>query len=303
MRHVCLGVVVGLAVLVAGCETSVDPIAGSEKAFSLYGALQPRADTQWVRVYAVTEELAPTPTEMLAAAVTSTDLERGRERSWRDSLIREDDGRVAHVFWTPARVEYGRTYQIEVRGEGDRTAQVKVPVPERAALALEEPQAEASPVIVPVRVTRSVPRLINVEVEYYVQYDRAENVAGADDPAVRLSVSYTDEPRSVEEGWVVPIDLSNDYRTLRDRLVDLDLWNPAVGIVMRNMTLRLEVVNEAWDPPGGAFDPDVLVEPGAMSNVEGGFGFVGAGYPLRKRWRPDVEVLERAGWTDPRDLY
>lgn len=303
MRHVCLGLVVGLALLVAGCETSVDPIVGSEKAFSLYGVLQPRSDTQWVRVYAVKEQLEPTPPESLAAAVTSTNLERGRERSWRDSLIREDDGRFAHVFWTPTRVDYGRTYQIQVTGEGEQTAQVTVPVPERAALALEEPQAETAPIIAPVRITRSVPRLINVEVEYYVQYDLPENVAGRDDPAIRLSVSYKDVPRPVEEGWIVPIDLSDDYRTLRDQLVDLDLWNPEVGIVMRNMTLRLEVVNEAWDPPGGEFDPNVLVEPGAMSNVEGGFGFVGAGYPLRKRWRPDIEVLERAGWTNPADLY
>jgi hypothetical protein len=303
MRHVCFGVVVGLAVLVAGCETSVDPIVGTERAFSLYGALQPRADTQWVRVYAVKEELEPTPPESLAATVTSTDLERGRERSWRDSLIREDDGRYAHVFWTPTRVEYDHTYRLEVTGTDDRRTRVRVSVPREAALALEEPQAETAPVIAPVRVTRDVPRLINVEVEYYVQYDLPENVAGRDDPAIRLSVSYKEVPRPVEEGWIVPIDLSDDYRTLRDRLVDLELWNPAVGIVMRNMTLRLEVVNEAWDPPGGTFDPNVLVEPGAMSNVEGGFGFVGAGYRLRKQWRPEMEVLEKAGWTNPADLY
>lgn len=303
MRHVLVGVMLGCAAVLAGCDTSVDPIVGTDKAFSLYGVLQPRADTQWVRVFPVTERLELTPPESLSVSVTSVDVERGERVTWRDSLIQEDDGRYAHVFWTPRSVKYDHTYRLDVLADDDRTAQVEVPVPSDAALARQDPQAEASPVIVPVRVTRAVPRLINVEVVYYVQYDLQENVGGNRDPAVRMGVSYTEASRVDEDGWVVPIDLSADYVTLRERLIHADLWNPAVGLAMRHMTLHLEVVNEAWDPPGGEFDPNVLVEPGVMSNVNGGFGFVGAGYPLRAQWRPEKEVLERAGWTDPSGLH
>lgn len=303
MRPVLLAFLVSVVPVLAGCETSVDPIVGTEKAFSLYGVLQPRADTQWVRVYPIKEQLVPTPPDSLSVAFTSTDLERGRSTAWHDSLIREDDGRYAHVYWSRTPIAYEHTYRVEVAGTDGPTARVEVPVPKNAGLALREPQAETAPVIVPVHVTRDVPRLINVEVEYYVQYDRAENVSGNDPPTARLRVSYDGAQGQIEGGWEVPVDLSEDYQTLRERLVNADLWNPAVGIVMRNMTLRLEVVNEAWDPPGGEFDPNVLVEPGAMSNVTDGFGFVGAGYRLRKQWTPAVEVLERAGWTNPADLY
>lgn len=303
MRRILFGFALVLVVGLAGCETSVDPILGTEKAFSMYGVLRPRADTQWVRVYPVTDRLTPTAPESLAATVTSTELGRSRTRPWRDSLIREDDGRYAHVFWTPTRVEYERSYRLTVTGEDGRTTRTEVTVPPNAALALQEPEAEADPVLVPVRITRAVPRLINLEVEYYVQYDRPENVGGTESPTARLFVSYNEAPRRVEAGWIVPIDLSRDYRLLRERLNNADLWNPAVGIVMRNMTLRLEVANEAWDPPGGEFDPNVLVEPGTMSNVEGGFGFVGAGYRLKKQWAPATAVLEEAGWTTPEELY
>ena len=304
MRHALLGLTVAALVLLpGGCDTSVDPVLGTEKDFSMYGVLRPRADSQWLRVYPVEDRLTPTAPESLAATVTSTETERGRTRTWTDSLIREDDGRYAHVFWTPTRVDYGRTYQLTVTGDDGQTTRTEVTVPRNAALALQAPQAEADPVLVPVLVNRAVPRLINLEVEYYVQYDLPENVGGTDDPAVRLSVSYDDTQRRIEGGWVVPIDLSADYLRLRERLLNAGLWNPAVGLVMRNMTLRLEVANEAWDPPGGEFDPNVIVEPGAMSNVEGGFGFVGAGYRLRKQWTPAVEVLEQAGWTNPADLY
>ena len=308
MRHALLGLAVSALVaasgaVLGGCDTSVDPVLGTEKAFSMYGVLRPRADSQWLRVYPVEDRLTPTAPESLAVTVTSTETERGRTRTWTDSLIREDDGRYAHVFWTPTRVEYGRTYRLAVTGDDGRAARTTVTVPPNAALALQEPEAEADPVLVPVRVTRAVPRLINLEVEYYVQYDLPENVGGTDDPAARLTVSYDTTQRRVEGGWVVPIDLSADYLRLRERLRNADLWNPAVGLVMRNMTLRLEVANEAWAPPGGDFDPNVIVEPGAMSNVEGGFGFVGAGYRLRVQWTPAVEVLEQAGWTPPADLY
>ena len=303
MRSVYFGLLCAGMVLLVGCEATVDPVVGTDKAFSLYGVLQPRADTQWVRVYPIEDRLEPTAPDSLAVTVTSTDLTRGRRATWHDSLIQEDDGRYAHVYWSRTPIEYEHTYRVEVAGEGERTAQVEVPVPENAALALHEPQAETLPVIVPVHVTQAVPRLINVEVEYYVQYDRQDNVAGSASPTARLRVSYSGIPERTDGEWVVPIDLTEDYRTLRERLVNADLWNPTVGIVMRNMTLRLEVVNDAWNPPGGAFDPDVLVEPGTMSNVTDGFGFVGAGYRLKKQWTPSVEVLERAGWTDPADLY
>jgi hypothetical protein len=39
-----------------------------------------------------------------------------------------------------------------------------------------------------------------------------------------------------------------------------------------------------------------------MSNVENGFGFVGAGYRLQETWTPDTETLTRAGWTDPSEF-
>lgn len=286
-----------------GCETTVDPILGTEKAFSLYGVLRPASDTQWVRVYPVKERLSPTPPESLEATVTSTDLNGGQTWTWSDSLIQEEDGRFAHVFWTPNRVEYDDAYRLEVAGDQGQTARVEVPVPQWSGLSLQEPEAETSPVVVPVRVTEDVPRLINLEVEYYFQYDFPENVPDDEQPAVRFAISYDDSQQQVEGGWVIPIDLTADYRTLRERLVNLDLWNPELGIVMRNMTLRVEVVNHAWNPPGGEFDPDVLVEPGVMSNVEGGFGFLGAGYRLKKQWRPDDDVLRMAGWTDPSELY
>src|SRR5690606_2180811 len=41
-----------LAVLLAsaGCDDSFEPIAGGDRSFSVYGHLDPHADTQWIRI-------------------------------------------------------------------------------------------------------------------------------------------------------------------------------------------------------------------------------------------------------------
>ena len=49
-----------------------------------------------------------------------------------------------------------------------------------------------------------------------------------------------------------------------------------------------EVASEDWRPPGGVFDFDVLADPQALTNVRGGFGFVGAAYPFEIPIRPDA---------------
>lgn len=292
----------GLLALLTGCDTSVDSVVGTDKAFSLYGILQPRSDTQWVRVYAIEDRLRPLPPEPLDATMTSTDLDGGDTSSWRDSLIREDDGRYAHVFWNPFRARFDHTYRLEATRDADRVTRVDVKVPQEASLVLQEPDTSGAEVISRVLVNQEVPRLMRVEVEYYYQYDLRSNVGPRQDPSERDTLSYDSTQRRVEGGWVVPISLSQDFRTFRDRLRETGKWNPQFGLVLREMTLRLAVVNESWDPPGGEFNREVVVQPGVMSNVENGFGFVGAGYRLRKRWVPSIEVLKKAGWTAVTEL-
>lgn len=297
MSRIVFALVIGCAVLLGGCETAVDPIVGTERAFSLYGVLQPRADTQWVRVYPIEEQLTPTPSTPLEATVRSTALETGQMQTWRDSVIRDPSGDNAHVYWRPFRVDHGRTYRLEVTGPQGRT-QVEVDVPASAELVLQSPEINVTGVTVPVLVDNDVPRLLHLEIEYFFRYD-FESTGGGEPPTLRATRSYDGSQRRTDNGWIIPIDLQRDFLILREQLDNANLWNPQHGLVMINMTLRLAVVNEEWNPPDGTFDANVLVQPGTMSNVENGFGFVGAGYRLEKTWTPATETLTEAGWTDP----
>ena len=40
--------------------------------------------------------------------------------------------------------------------------------------------------------------------------------------------------------------------------------------------LQIRMLDSGWDPPGGIFDPEILAQPGALSNVENGYGYFGS---------------------------
>ena len=117
-----------VAAFSAGCSTELDPRAESEAYFSLWGALDASADTQWVRVAPVRAGLDPDP-DPLDAAVTLVDVQTGGRWPMRDSVVAYAGGRTAHAFWTTADVAPDRTYRVEVRRSDGAETRATVAVP------------------------------------------------------------------------------------------------------------------------------------------------------------------------------
>ena len=150
---------------------------------------------------------------------------------------------------------------------------------------------------VPAMILGSPPRLIKVEVEYDVSTVTPANPWPPGSPytaGIRFPValSYTDELDAIEGGWEMEIDMNGDYSRIQDKFerncLVLDLT------ALRRIEFRLLVASEDWDPPGGTFDPDVLVQPGAFSNVESGFGFFGGGFTISRA--PDAQHRRAADY-------
>lgn len=278
--------------LLIGCEEDVTSVLGTDRVYSLYGVLSPQLDRQTVRVFPIESILQPAPNAPLDARFTSLDVQTGEVRVWQDSLIQEPNGQYAHVFASPFRAAYEHTYQIEVERSDGAASRVTVTVPPRAELVVEAPRA-TFPIIAPVRVNKAVPRLIEVEVTYVVRFQLLS--VGALEEGT-LVLRYTNRVEQEPDGWIVPIDLWTDFRTIKDRLEQQGPLDDRVGIRVRHVSLDLIVASEAWNPPGGVFDSDALVEAGTLSNVERGFGLVGAGYTLAQQWVPPDSVLLAAGF-------
>ncbi|HET6569270.1 MAG TPA: hypothetical protein VFG50_14980 [Rhodothermales bacterium] len=290
-----------LALLLTGCEEDVTVSLGTDRAYSLYGYMNPIADTQWIRVYPITGQLHPTSPEPLDAHFTSTDVQANEVRVWRDSTLHFPDSTYEHVFWSPFRAEYDHTYRIEVKRSDGATSSVEVATPSLVYPVAQRPVIDYT-VRLPVTVDGAVPRLFNIAAEYLLLLGR--NPDGTRRFS-RCNVSYDDQIQDKGDHWLVNVNLKRDFQHLADSLHKRGEYSPEFGMYITLLTFRVDVVNEEWAPLGGSFDPEKLIQPGTFTNVKNGFGFVGAGYQRRipllthDEFDPLEQEAERAAGFKP----
>lgn len=277
----------------AGCEEDIVLVSGTERAFSLYGVLNPTADTQFVFVFPVEGRLDPAASEALDVKVTSTDLTGGGATVWKDSLVTNDLGLYGHAFWTTERVAYGHRYRVEAEGpDGSRSA-AEVTAPPRVTWQVGAPSMR-DPIGETVFVT-GAPRLLKPQVTFMAATARNWGPTGIEYAYTDVTVPYDDVMKQTADGWKVPVDLGRAYHLLFNKLAGIvEDHIEHYGVDLWMVTFEAIVASEEWNPPGGIFDPDALVHPEVMTNVEDGFGFVGAGYRIRHRWTPTPEVVVQA---------
>jgi len=261
--------IVSMISFVASCDTSVQPILESDKYFSLYGALDMRADTQFVRVVPIRSTIAQ-GTDTLQAIMRSYDLMTGEIAQWKDSVVVFRSGTVGHVFYAPIRVIGGHRYRLEVErvADGAKTSvEVQVPMLSREVV-VEEPRVFTD---LDRTVVRQKILWKGIAEEPYQQELWYRFQASPQAPFVDLQLPLTGT--ITEAGWEVDLDLVAQ----RDSI----LAHTGQLMVFLEMGVRLVVLTPEWEPPGGIWDKEVLAQPGVFSNVTHGFGFVGA--VLRRR--------------------
>ena len=286
MGRVKIFAVLSLTACLVGCKEDLASRDHNEMPFSLYGVISPDLRTQSIRVYLVEDFPPATYAEILDVTVTSVDLDTGIQWTWQDSLVAETGGLHEHVFWAPFRAEYGHRYRIEARRDADGSSSwVEVRVPPKVAVYLNDDDANALQVFI----EGEDIQLHKPVVDYAVS-----PVGGYQ---LRIPVNHDRKKTPVEGGWNVVVDLAGNRYYVQGQYAAIT--QAPIGI--RCSVLRLhEMVFEAiigdavWDPPGGAFDPDILSLPGVMDNVENGIGFVGGGYRINELLFPSREAVEDA---------
>ncbi len=263
-----------------GCTDAVEPIIDSGRAYSLYGFFDAHEDTQAVRVFAIEGSLDLIAPEPLGATAISTEIESGARQIWQESVVEFPNGRFGHVYWAGFRSEYDKTYRLELRRPDNAVSAVEVTVPPLADPELLDPTLGVGYALLPV-LWRRAPRLHDIQVSYETNFGTYE-----------FEYPLDQDVRS--DGVAVDIRMSQDARLIfqalnRARILIADLR-------LRKVTLSVLVSSSEWVPPGGVYDPDVLIEPGVFSNVENGFGFVGAGYDTFVAFDPPDSVKTAAGF-------
>ncbi len=293
MRRIPFYVFAGLCLagVFAGCEEAVDPVLGTDRAFTLYGFFNPQVPLQAVRVFPIEGTLAQTSTDPIDAVITSIDLTSGERLHWRDSVVVYPNETVGHVYWAAFRARHEHTYRLEARRSDGAVTFAEAMVPPPMDAVVGEPEIVVGEVVIPVSLQGEAPHLIQLQVIYTVSPVRQ----GRATTTTTVAVPYGGREVKVPGGWRVPVALSRDQEDINNALLALRIWTGATALV--NIELAVMAVNAEWSPPGGLFEEDVLVQPGTFSNVQNGFGFVGAGFPVTVQWLPDSLIRARAGYV------
>lgn len=301
MRAARFFVVVLFASALIGCETNVEPLIGEERPYTLWGIFNASADTQRVRVFPIAESPGISRPGEIDATVTSTDLTTGETRVWNHERVTYEDGEVGHVFWSAFQAQNGHRYQLEVARSDGETSSATVTIPDNIEVTVE--RTETSPKAF-VYVRGDISNLIGVEMRYEATNLPPLYVYPPERPLAPqvffpVEIPYGERGERIPDGWRFDVDMMEDFEAVRDAFhLNCLVTSGAPGIALRRVEFHFIAADEAWNPPGGEFDPEVLVEPGAMSNVENGYGFVGGGVVVAERWTPSSAVRRHIGYSE-----
>lgn len=113
----------------AGCNETFEPWQENDQYyFSIYGYLDASADTQWVRVMPVREDLLLEPGP-IGAVVTLEHLEGEETVAMNDSLIEFAHNAYAYNFWTTMKLQPGQTYRITAERQDGKSSHAEVILP------------------------------------------------------------------------------------------------------------------------------------------------------------------------------
>lgn len=257
-RSALLSVLCGLLFLTSSCDPSVDPFArDGAPYFSIVGVLDAGRDTQSVRVASLRDSVAlGAPPVPFNATVTSEHPASGRRTTWRDSLfrfrfVRDEDlqrDRFVHNAWTTADFRPNETYRFTVTDPNGAASSATVTLPDTFPAPELIPPGMFSPAW-DIRV-HGVDRLADVIIIYRVE-------------------------RSSGEIQTVEISHIADTVRLSPQEYSIDVVvgeEPLSGTVLSS-DVRIVAAGPEW-PESGDLDDEMLVAPGAVSNVEDGLGYL-----------------------------
>lgn len=280
----------------SGCDDSVNVILESDRKITMFATLDMNSDVQYVRVIpirgTIDEAIVPG-----AYSLRSIDLDNGRTVVWEDSLITFDNGSEGLVFYANLRVQPGHSYRIEASG-GDSdlitSAVTNVPPIPTPSIGAETASRTIGPsgFILEGRQTIVWHGLQRepLEISHWYRFLRTPESPYRD-------VRMRNTPSTFQGGdLTVTLDLAGDRFAIADS-VEI-ARNAFVGIGM-----SITVLNAEFVPPGGVFDPEILVQPGTFSNVENGFGFIGTVGRFSTEWVLNEENVRTLGYLTVEDAF
>ena len=289
-------VVLALSALVfTACEEDPNPFLGEDQPFTVYGFFNPKSDRQIVRVIPVADVIDEVGIGADQATVRSVHVGSGEVRVWQDSLVTFEDESTGVVFFSDFTPEHEETYQLEVIRADGATSRVEVTVPRDITIRR---LMGTNPLVPEFLLEGELPNLVQVAVKYRTSALQPQKPVVLEPVQFPVNVSYKGLEEREGDGWKYRIDYREDLAQIREAFDSVCLTTEFIAV--RSIQLEFFVGDNAWVPPGGVFDPELLVQPQLFSNIENGFGYFGAGYVIDFNVLPTTPILQQVGFIfDP----
>lgn len=287
-------VIVFLLLLLSACDDEVNPFIGTELPYTVWGTINPVADTQAVRIFLIDDILQLVSPDPLDATVSIIDVKNNARHILQDSVIQLFSGDYRHIYWAHIDIDYLETYRLEVeRSDGLLTKSAEIRVPGPISMHVIPANVNAiTDLIQPIRIEGNPPSTPRIDVIYNSFTINRDGTRLAENP---VTLSYASKTRVIRDTLRLEIDVRDDFAVVRE---DFNTKQLAGLICVDDIEVRIHVGNAEWKSPTGVFDPNFLVEPGTFSNIDNGFGFFGAGYIETFTFSPLGVLLVRAGFSD-----
>ncbi|WP_340107024.1 hypothetical protein [Rhodohalobacter sp. 8-1] len=257
---------VGLFFVLTSCNQEFQPLESNDRYFfSMYGLIDVGADTQWVRVTPVREQI-----DLLSDGsdlkVTLQNLETGREVTLKDSLFTQ--GRNVLNFWTDEPIVHNQTYRLKA----------ELPTGEMSEVTVTTPNEMPVPKVVVFTFPGSPP-------DYFVFVDKNVNLADIQVKYyVRLLASDLDVQRIFTFAYRNKAEIINDFPDYYTVEIDPDaelkeierqvLLPPDGVIEVVNRQVYVATSAVEWNEDIEMLDDVIYTLPQTLLNVNKGLGYV-----------------------------
>lgn len=257
----------------SACDDTLNPIIESDQQATLWGTLDMNSDVQRLRVVPIRPVIDARLMEKVDLDLRSIDLTTGETVTWSGREVTFSDGKAGVLFEINLKIEPEHTYRIELRSSSFplvTSAETTIPEVPIATVHEENVRASTGPTGTVVRASQSVVwTLLNGEPHEIEQWYRFLEFTEIGFVDFRLPYDvpnfYDDALKRLE----LALDLKRQHDTL-DTNLSLD------QLLLVGLGQTITLLDNKFVPPGGVFDLEILAQPGTFSNVENGFGFVGA---------------------------
>ncbi|MEX2601755.1 MAG: hypothetical protein WD355_08915 [Balneolaceae bacterium] len=247
--------IVIISTLFIGCNEVFEPWQENDRYhFSIYGYLDASADTQWVRVMPVREDLLYQPGP-IDAVVTLENLESGETVVMNDSLFEYEHSVYAYNFWTSESLNPGDSYRIRVLRSDDAISSAVTTLPNDFPTPIIRNLEREDQIII-----EGAERLVDFRIIHYLQFHNTD-----DEYMIPFS-HLQDTLRMVSGGYMI----INDPRD------DMNRLSQYFGMTPRTITHQQIFIVSGG--PGFHFfpgiDEKIVALPEGISNVTNGTGYL-----------------------------